>query len=233
MTRRKVADVRQNAQEQLDELDLSLGSGVGAEAEPENGELVETEVIEPKQGSLAWLQTQEHVDVRGALLPHCHRIKEGMTWGEPEPGRCKVINASGERCRARPTRVYGVCFGHLGGGGMSDPHAMSAKANSVKAELRVRRELLGIGARRVADPRSLARLAAQRRAEDIASAVWAPLDDGELSSVERQVATIRGLDATFPLQALSLSVSLPADAAGVEGMSWADMQVMAGELMSH
>jgi hypothetical protein len=78
----------------------------------------------------------------------------------------------------------------------------------------------------------MARLAAQERAEEIAKAlVDGPLDDTDLATVERQLAVIRALDATYPLQSMSVEVELPSDGEGVLGMGWQDMQQLASRLL--
>ena len=91
-----------------------------------------------------------------------------------------------------------LCSAHAGGG---DPEAGVIAAREKRTKLKARRTLLGIGPNRVGNPRAHARLRALERADDIAQAlIDAPLDDAELGSVERQLAVVRGLDATFPLQ---------------------------------
>ena len=123
-----------------------------------------------------------------------------------------------------------MCSVHAGGG---DPASASRLGNAQKARLKARRSLLGIGSQRVANPRAIARLHALERAEDIAKAlVTDPLDSNDLTAFERQTAVIRALDATFPLQSMTVEVELPADEAGIGAMGWEDMQRLAGQLSS-
>src|SRR4029077_8866529 len=127
---------------------------------------------EPRQGTLAWLKQQPHADVQGLRLPTCHRIPDGATilLGDDD-GRCRVERTSDDRCKAPRLRDYGVCLVHAGGGGMVDPAGMQAKAVAVKLARRERRELLGIGPRRTASARQIARIQAMDRAQALATAI--------------------------------------------------------------
>lgn len=198
-------------------------------------ELIEPEAEPPpKEGTLAWLQQQPHVEVLGLELPVSHRVPAGsqLASAEDEPGRCRVIRPSGDRCKATATRVYGICSGHAGGG-LQDFAIGSKVAHRNKARLRARRELLGIGPSRVGNPRSHARLAALERAELLAEAiVIAPLDDASLGTIERQRAALAALDATFPLQRVDVELELPASPDEAEGLSWEAMQRLAAQLLS-
>ena len=177
--------------------------------------------VEPKRGTLEWLRLRPLVEVCGLLVPDCHRIPDGASLAEAEPdtGRCRVIHVDGRgRCGAPRVRGWGICSAHLGGG---DPEAASALGHAVKARIKERRTLLGIGPNRVGNPRQAARLAALERSEEIARAlVDGPLDDAELGSVERQIAVVRALDATFPLQAMTVEVELPTSGEAVTEMGW-------------
>lgn len=192
----------------------------------------EVEVLEPpRKGTIPWLQLQEHVEWHGMEIPDVHRIPAGASrYDGPDDGKCRVIHAGDRgRCRAPRVRVYGICSAHLGGG---DPEAASREAVTVRARLKSQRMLLGIGTSRVGNPRQIARLRALGRVEEIASAlIDAPLDDAELGTVERQQAVLRALDATFPLQAMTVEVELPASAEGVQGMGWESMQRLASTLL--
>lgn len=122
-----------------------------------------------------------------------------------------------------------MCIVHAGGG---DALAASRAGHEQRAVLKARRQLLGIGPRTAGNPRALARLAAQERAEEIAAAlVDGPLDDRGITALERQTAVIRALDATYPLQSATFEVELPADAEGVAGLGWAEMQALAARLL--
>jgi len=192
------------------------------------------EELDPaRPGTLEWLARQPTVEVQGLTLPACHRVPQDATLGEPEARRCRVVQASGQRCGATPTRRYGLCLVHAGGGGILDKEtarAFSRKGNARRATLRAQRSLLGIGARRSADPRQIARIHALSRAEEVAESLLSPLDDPELSSLKRQLAAVRILDAVAPHQTASLEVSLPLDPEGVEGLGWAEMQALAQRL---
>jgi hypothetical protein len=65
----------------------------------------------------------------------------------------------------------------------------------------------------------------------VAALVDAPLDDPDLSTVERQQAVVRMLAETFPLATATLSVELPADAGDVPGMSWDSMRALGERLV--
>ena len=115
---------------------------------------------------------------------------------------------------------------------MIDPAAFSASGHAAKLKMKRQRVLLGIGPNRVGSARQRARLAAAVRAEEIAQAlVDDVLDDESLSAMQRQAAVLRILDATEPLESLSLEVTLPSDAAEVEAMGWQDMQALAARLL--
>lgn len=183
----------------------------------------------PREGTLAWLQQQPHVDVLGLSLPHCHRVPEGSTLAEPN-GYCRVIKPSGERCRAPGTRHYGLCLPHVGGGAQ-DLTAMGQAGNAAKVRLKAQRHLLGIGPARAANPRQIARVQAMARAERLAEALLAPLDDDDLSSLAQQRAAVTVLDATFPLQQATVELELPAEEAGVQALGWEQMQALAARLL--
>jgi hypothetical protein len=51
-----------------------------------------------------------------------------------------------------------------------------------------------------------------------------PVDDGNLSAMQRQLAAARVLDAVFPMAETTVELELPTDP---EAMSWADMQRLA------
>jgi hypothetical protein len=186
-------------------------------------------IEEPRPGTLAWLQQRPHVDVLGLSLPNAHRIAAGSTLAEPD-GRCRVIRPNGERCRSVPTRLYGICISHLGGG-EQDGARLSKIGNQTKVRLKAQRRLLGISGIRTANPRQIARVAALERAETLAEALLAPLDDIDLGSLARQRAAVTVLDATFPIQTTQVEVEIPADSDGVEALGWEQMQALAARLL--
>jgi hypothetical protein len=61
--------------------------------------------------------------------------------------------------------------------------------------------------------------------------VAGPLDDPKLASVERQLAALRAVEATFPQAQMSVEVELPADAAGVRALGWEQLQALASRLL--
>jgi hypothetical protein len=209
-----------------------LAREVSEGGEIEDGGDVEEVGEGPAWGSLDWLALQPVVTVQGLELPACHRVPDDATLGEPESARCRVVQADGARCKARPTRRYGLCMAHAGGGGFQDPGAMSRRGHAARARVRAERTLLGIGAAGRGSPRAIARQAALRRSFELAAAIVdGPLDDPELGSIARQAAAIRAVDATFPLQSASLEIELPASAGDVQGLSWQDLQALAGRLL--
>jgi len=208
-----------------------MGDGHFESASPLEGEVVEAET--PREGTLAWLELQEHVDIAGlGEIPACHRLDlSSMTlYLGLDDGYCRVQHADGRRCRAPRTQRYGLCMPHAGGGAR-DHAAMSRLAHAQKARLRVARTQLGIGAQRTSDPRQIARIEAQARANDIAAALLAPLDDGDLSAMAQQTSALRILDAVSPQQTVTVTVDVPQDEAGVQGMTWAEMQALAAQLL--
>jgi len=110
--------------------------------------------------------------------------------------------------------------------------AMSRKGNAAKVKLKAHRSLLGIGANRVASARQMARLSALERAADVAGALLAPLDEPDLGAMARQAAAVKILDATEPIQHAQIEVEIPADEAGVEGLTWQQMQALAAKLLT-
>jgi hypothetical protein len=195
------------------------------------------EVAQPSQngnvreGSLVWLEAMEHVNVGGRMLPRVHRIPEGSSWRSDEErgSRCALVKPDGVACRAPATKRYGVCLVHCGGG--SDPRELVSKAAAANTRLRIKRELLGIGPRSNGSPRAVARLAAAERAEDMAVALLAPLDDRKLGSMERQRAVQVILGETFPLSTATVELEIPTDAEDVQALSWQDMQALATKLL--
>jgi hypothetical protein len=191
----------------------------------------ELAVIEepPRRGTLPWLQLQEHVDWHGQQVPTVHRIPEGSErYDGEDDGKCRVVMPERGRCRAARTRLYGICSAHLGGG---DPQAAAAAGVAAKIRIKERRQLLGISASRTADPRQAARMAALARVEEIAAAIVdGPLDDENLSTLERQSAVLKAVDATFPLALTTVEIELPANAEGVQDMGWESMVALAAKL---
>ncbi|HSV08571.1 MAG TPA: hypothetical protein VLI07_18790 [Candidatus Binatus sp.] len=165
-------------------------------------------------------------------LPEGHRVPEGATLLEGEDdGFCRVLKLDGSRCRAARIRGTPLCAGHTGIGVGRDPQGNAVLAREAKARVRARRELLGIGPARVAQPRQIARLKAQERAEEIAAAlVIAPLEDPSLGTLERQRAVVTMLAETYPLATASVEVEVPA-AGEVGSLGWADMQALAARLL--
>jgi hypothetical protein len=118
-------------------------------------------------------------------------------------------------------------MGHVGGGGTADLDAMRLKAASKKRELKIVRQVVGVGPSRQADPRAVMRLRAAQRAWDIARAVVDGPLDAELPVLAKQRAALAALDATFPLSTTTVELSLH----DPEGMSWNDMEEAAISLL--
>lgn len=195
-------------------------------------ELAIVEAEEPKLGTVAWLQTHDHVDWEGLSVPAIHRIPAGATRATEPSTRCQVLKPDGERCGASATKVYGICVVHAGGGGPADITVFSQQGRDAQARMKVQRKLLGVGAVRVGSPRQRARIRAAARADEIAEALVDGVLDAELPPLVRQQAVVRILDETEPLQLTTVEVELPTDAAGVSAMGWAQMQQLAAQLLS-
>jgi hypothetical protein len=75
-------------------------------------------------------------------------------------------------------------------------------------------------------------LRAAARADEIAAGIVDGVLDAGLEPLQLQAAALRILDATEPLQHTTVEVELPADAAGVQGMDWQQMQALAAQLLS-
>ena len=203
---------------------------------PQNGdadEVLEGEIVQPERGTLAWLRAQEHVEVvEGRRLPVMHRLDLNagkLLQTSPDDTRCQYERPDGRRCGAPRLLDYGICLIHSGGG--SDLQEMGKKGAATKTRLRIARQTLGIGSSRTADPRSLSRIRAQARAEEIAAQLLAPLDDKALSATAQQRSAVTILDALWPQQTVSLTVEVPSDEAGVQGLSWQEMEALAAQLL--
>lgn len=204
--------------------------GTGLEVIEEHGDTASPNEEPPRYGSLDWLALHEHVTVQGRELPSVHRVTGLRLLEDSERGKkCAVVKANGDQCGAPGTRLYGVCLIHAGGG--ADPKVAGAIGGAGNVRLRLQRRMLGIGPRTAANPRALARLAAQERAEEVAAALLAPLDDRKLGSLELQAAARTILGETFPLASTTIEVDLPGDAAEVGAMGWQDMQALAARLL--
>lgn len=186
----------------------------------------------PRVGSLPWLELQEHVDVNGRELPACHRIPPGSSWrSDGDRGtRCALMKAGGVACGAPATKRYGVCLVHCGGG--ADPAVIAAKGGrgkaTVAARARLTRQTWGIQSN---SPRSVARMLAAARAEDVAEALLAPLDDRKLGAMDRQRAATVILGETFPLASATVEVELPASVEDVGSLGWRDLQALAARVL--
>jgi hypothetical protein len=183
----------------------------------------------PRQGTLAWLQLQEHIEWEGIEIPACHRVPAEAERATDRPGLCAVVRG-GERCRGIATRLYGLCLPHAGGGA-ADMKAVSLAGHAAKAKLRQQRVLLGVGPNRVGSARQRARVAAALRADEIATALVDDVLDADLAPLARQQAVLRILDAVEPLQTMSVEVEVPTDQAGVQALGWVEMQALASQLL--
>lgn len=198
--------------------------------------VLEGEIIEPEpqsqaaRGTLAWLAEQPHVEIEGLKLPACHRLDlDAGSLGEDDGRNCRYVRPDGRRCGAPRLLDYGICLVHAGGG--SDLQEIGRKGAATQARLRVARQFLAVGSVRSADPRQLSRIRAQARAEEIASQLLAPLDDSTLSATAQQRSAVTILDALWPQQTVSLTVEVPSDEAGVQGLTWQEMQSLAAQLL--
>lgn len=196
----------------------------------EPNEVLEGEVEPLRPGSQAWLRAQPHTEVEGRRLPVVHRLDLVLgSLVETEDGRCQYVRPEKGRCGAPRLLGYGICLVHAGGG--SDLQEIGRKGAATQARLKVSRQMLGVGTVRSADPRQLSRVRAQARAEEIAEALLAPLDDADLGAMTKQRSAVTILDSLFPQETVQLSVEIPADAAGVQALSWAEMQALAAQLL--
>jgi hypothetical protein len=160
--------------------------------------------------------------------PESARVPEGASFvlGEDD-GYCRVLHVDGRRCQGIRMHATGLCPPHSGQSRiLDDPRGMQARGSQGRVRARERRSLLvanGI------NPRKAAREAAIARSDAVVRAlVDAPLDDENLSTMQRQKAVLGMLDAVFPLAQVSAEIELPADP---EGLSWGDMQRLAGQLL--
>src|SRR5262249_5551853 len=146
-----------------------------------------------------------------------------------DDGRCRVIKADGARCRGSRLREHGLCPGHAGKGGISrNPQEAARKAAQRRTERRQARLLLGVSARRGAEPLQASRLAAITRANDFAKAIVdAPLDDESLSTLQRQQAAVKAVELLFPQVTAQLDVEVPGDQDGVAQLDWEQLQALA------
>ena len=178
---------------------------------------------EPRRGTVAWLQAQPTVTLTdGTTVPTCHRIPAGAELAPPggiEEARCRVM-IEGTRCKGKRLKAYGLCMGHIGGGGAADLEQMRLKAAAKQRELKVTRQLLGIGPARTGEPRAAARIRAAQRANELARAIVDGPLDSDLGPVEKQRAALAALDATFPLQTATLSLTVD----DPDSMSLQDME---------
>lgn len=166
-------------------------------------------------------------------IPESAKIPPGATFYEgQDDGRCRIVKPDGNRCGGTRMRRYGLCPGHAGVGGVSiDPAGASRLAAARRGELRERRMLLGVSARRGASPVQVARLAATKRAQDFAKAIVdAPLDDAELGTTARQLAAIRAVELLYPQVTAQLDVTLPESEQDARSMGWQEMQALAARL---
>ena len=191
-----------------------------------------SEADQPKRGTLAWLQEQGTTERNGEAVPACHRIPIDAVLSEDTSStKCRVILASGERCRGTRLKAFGLCMGHAGGGGAADLEAMRARAAAKQRSLKVTRQILGIGPSRTGNPRAAARIRALQRANELAMAVVDGPLDADIGPIEKQSAALKALDATFPIQATTVSLQL-GEETDMDDMSWNDMQQLAASLLS-
>lgn len=72
---------------------------------------------------------------------------------------------------------------------------------------------------------------AAARAEDVAEALLAPLDDRKLGAMDRQRAATVILGETFPLASATVEVELPASVEDVGSLGWRDLQALAARVL--
>ena len=128
------------------------------------------------------------------------------------------------------TRATGLCGGH--GGTTPDISTYSSEGHHARRRKAQARAVLGISARRAATPVQAARIRAQLRADDYATAIVdAPLDDPEIGTLSRQKAAIDAIELLFPKTTTTLELELPQEPDEVRQMSWQDMQGLASRLL--
>jgi hypothetical protein len=160
--------------------------------------------------------------------PESARVPEGATFYRgPDDTCCRVIHVDGRRCLGIRMLETGLCPPHSGRSKiLDDPRGMQARAAQGKVRARERRAVLATNG---SNPRRAAREAAIRRSDAVVRAlVDAPLDDENLSTMQRHKAVLGMLDAVFPLSTTSVEIELPSDP---EALGWSDMQRLAAQLL--
>jgi len=209
---------------------MASNEEIPANGEDASRDLVVPEVVkEPRRGTLAWVELQGVTQFKGEDVPASHRIPADATLVEWDgtSTKCRVVQASGQRCRAAAAKALGLCMGHAGGGGSADLEEMRAKARASQARLKATRQMLGIGPARSAEPRAAARIRAALRADDLARAIVDGPLDSDLDPAAKQRAALAAVDATFPLQLVTAELSLD----DVDSMDWKSMQRVALSLL--
>lgn len=166
-------------------------------------------------------------------LPAAARIPDGATFYDgPDDTHCRIVKADGQRCRSTRMLATGLCPGHSGTGISADPGSYSTLGHAERKRRAAARATLGISARRAATPVQAARIRAQLRADDYATAIVdRPLDDPDLSTIARQRAAIDAIELLFPKTTTTLELELPSEPDEVRQMSWQDMQGLASRLL--
>jgi hypothetical protein len=204
------------------------------EGEPGALEVLEGEIVEdgPAPGTKAWLETLPLVEWEGLEIPSVHRAPAGASaYHGEDDGKCRIIRPDGRRCGSNRCLPWGLCLVHAGGG-MQDFSANAKRAAAIRHERARIRMTLGIGPRKAGDPRQMARIRAQARANALAQAlVDGPLDAEGLSALERQRAAVTALDATFPVVQASVTLELPETAEDAASMGWREMRELAAKLL--
>lgn len=174
------------------------------------------------------VSSQPAEDALVLVIPSTALIPEGATFYEGDDDkRCRLIKPDGTRCRATRTRAYGLCSGHAGIGGVaSDPAGMARKASTERVRRAEARLTLGISARRAAQPLQVARVAAQRRSEDIARALVDDPLDGDMKPADRHRAILASVQLLYPQVTASMSVDVPDD---VTQLGWDELQALAAQ----
>ena len=155
-------------------------------------------------------------------------------WGvraeQPGPRGCWARKANGDLCGAAPRRGEDFCNAHSGLGVAKNPAEWSVIGRERSAESRAERAALRLelGITRPDSIRGMLRARVWAARERVASAALAGLDSESPSARSRSALAL--LDAVEPQPKAALSLPLPSNPEGVEGMGLAELRAVAERL---
>jgi hypothetical protein len=175
---------------------------------------------------LAVLDAVPHVEKRELSLP-THSTRGTA----PGLRGCWATNKRGDPCGAARRADGDYCNAHSGHGVAEDPARWAVVGAAKNNEIRRRRATLrlALGHTRLNTPRGLLKAAVYAQAEAVAEAALSPILDSTPPSVAKANLAMALIREVEPTVQATVSVALPDDPEGVDGLSLSALLSLAQE----